>query len=188
MLLRAQQNWPAYSLKTLKIENVFYTIDPFSFPVLWHRAIALFNNEQYEESNKMFRQCAEITPYNLNVLNDLASSFYVIGNSDSALYYYNKALEISPRFEEALINKAAILLNNGRVEDSYETITKVYVFSGHVNYRSYLQAICLTKIEQSNLVEDSEMLKRIREMQPDQFLKMYIESDMDLLALVAKRE
>jgi len=48
----------------------------------------------------------------------------VAGDHVRAIEFYTKALAISPRFEEPLLNLTAVYFNLGRYEEAYQTILK----------------------------------------------------------------
>ena len=61
------------------------------------------------------------------------------GNHKEAIKLFSMATEISPKFEDAIINLAAVHYNLGHISEAYETIRKIE--SNSPKYLEYLDAI-----------------------------------------------
>lgn len=96
-----------------KAKNTYYVCDPLSIPIDWYIGNSLASLNRFDEANKAFLSALKTSPYNRNVLNDLASSYEKKGMTDSAIYYFKEALKISPRFDDPNLNLAAIFINQG---------------------------------------------------------------------------
>ena len=58
-----------------------------------------------------FSDAFSVTPYNIQVINNLASAFEVAGDHKKAKSLYLEAIRISPGFEDPKLNLAAIYFN-----------------------------------------------------------------------------
>lgn len=94
-----------------KAINFAYTIDPTSLPIKWYsgNSYAILGN--FQASKTDLQEAFELTPYNRNVVNDLASAYASNNQIDSAKKYYLEAKRISPRFDDPKLNLAAIYFN-----------------------------------------------------------------------------
>jgi len=88
-----------------------YSIDPTSVPLYWYIGNAHASLGKYDEAQKDFIEAYQRTPYNRNVLNDLASSYVFTNNVLLAKKYYEEAARISPRFDDPKLNLAAMYIN-----------------------------------------------------------------------------
>ena len=67
---------------------------------------------------KVCQKAHLFSPYHLHTLNNLATCFELKGQRDEAIKYYLKALDISPKFEDASVNLAAIYFNEKNCRSS----------------------------------------------------------------------
>ncbi len=107
-------------LYSTKAKNKYYVTDPLTIPLDWYTGNSLASMNRFKEANKAFLSAYKISPYNRNVLNDLASSYEKSGMPDSAIYFYKEAIKISPRFDEPYLNLVAIYIaqENYQMADS----------------------------------------------------------------------
>jgi O-antigen ligase len=140
-------NWNKVIEEVDLSNNLFYSIDPMSIPLVWYKGVALFASENIIDAKIEFDKAYKIDPYNIHVLNNLASCYEKLGNHKDAELYYKKALKISSLFEETLLNLAAIYFNTKKFELAFETIDKCSVNSVDPKYRLFLKTILVTKID-----------------------------------------
>ncbi|MBX3163340.1 MAG: O-antigen ligase family protein [Bacteroidetes bacterium] len=98
--------------------NFAYTIDPLSLPIHWYRGNAYAARGNFKEAYKDFQRAYHYNPYNRNVLNDLASACIMNGDTLQAKLYYKEAARISPRYDEAKLNLAAICIAEKNYEEA----------------------------------------------------------------------
>ena len=55
--------------------------------------------------------------------------------------YYERALDISPRFEEVSVNLSAILFNEGKVQEALDVILRCNIEKDYLKYDKYLKTI-----------------------------------------------
>ena len=55
--------------------------------------------------------------------------------------YYNDALRLSPRFEDASVNLAAVLFNEGEIQEALDVILRCNVIKDTKKYNQYLKTI-----------------------------------------------
>lgn len=98
--------------------NFAYTIDPLSVPIYWYTGNAHAQLGNYQAAYKDFLQAFHYNPYNRNVLNDLASACVMIGDTLQGKSYYKEIVRISPRFDEAKLNLAAICISEKKFKEA----------------------------------------------------------------------
>lgn len=123
------------------IDPKFYNLSPTGMPVYWYRGIAHYDLNEFELALKDFKVAYKNHPYHIFVLNNLASSYEIKGNHEKAIKYYNKVLEISPKFDEALINLSAVYYNIGKYEKAFQTISKCDPKTKNIKYNIYKSKI-----------------------------------------------
>ena len=80
-------NWNKVSEEVDLANNLFYSIDPMSIPLVWYKGVALFASENINDAKIEFEKAYKIDPYNIHVLNNLASCYEKLGNHKDAELY-----------------------------------------------------------------------------------------------------
>ena len=108
--LKQKGNW-SYVVKAIDkaYSKMFYEIDNTSTPLLWYRGVAYFSTKNYELALRDFKNAYNVNPNHIHVLNNLATTYQLIGNTMSAKLYYDKAIKVNPSFKEARVNLSASL-------------------------------------------------------------------------------
>jgi len=140
------KNWSETIYESQKAANYFYPLDNTSMPLTWYEGIAHFNVNQIDESESCFEKAYELTPYNIQVITNLASTYQLTGKVNEAVGLYNDALKISNNFDEAKLNLAALYFNQKEFDKAYATINEVKADSKNPKYKTYLVPILNQKI------------------------------------------
>ncbi|MCK5822570.1 MAG: O-antigen ligase family protein [Bacteroidales bacterium] len=131
-----------------KIQGNYYSLDPYSTPIVWYKGVALSQMRKYAEAKVEYEKALKIHPYHIQVLNNLASCCDLLGDHNMAENYYKRALEISPDFKDALVNLSIVYFNKRENEKAYNTI---YRCSGKntvpQKYKIVLKAILKKKVD-----------------------------------------
>jgi O-antigen ligase len=122
------------------IPNI-YEIDRSGTPLHWYRGVANFSLGKLDDSFEDFKIAYDYNPYHLHVLNNIGTIYELKGNSKIAKQYYQKALLISPRFEEVSVNLAAILFNEQKIQESLDIILRCNIPQDRVKYSRYFKTI-----------------------------------------------
>lgn len=138
---RVSSNWEDVIDEIDMAESWFSNMDPMSTPLVWYRGVANFSLNKVDEASKDFQCAYEIHPFHIHVLNNLATSYELLGDHNSAIEHYSKALEISPKFEDSLINLGAVYYNIGRYEEALETLMRCNPDSKNEKLSLYLQEV-----------------------------------------------
>ena len=124
-----------------EIDPRFYNMSPTGIPVLWHRGIAYYELNQIELAFKDFNEAYSKHPHHIYIINNLASCYEILGKHQEAIKYYNKVLQISPKFEEALINLSAVYYNIKNYQKAYEVIERCSSETNNPKYFIYKKKI-----------------------------------------------
>jgi len=107
------------------VQNTLYTLDNFTTPMKYYEGVALTSLKNLEEAKQTFLEAYKINPYHLQVINNLATCYDLTGDKQTALKYYQLALDISPRYKEALINKSIVHYNLNEFDKAMEYILQI---------------------------------------------------------------
>ncbi len=94
--LNPKKNATSVIEKCNKAESFFYSIDPFSSPIAWHKGLALLNNNNIEGAQLQFEKAYNLTPNNVHVLNSLGDIYQRQNDTVRSKEYFQMALKISP--------------------------------------------------------------------------------------------
>jgi O-antigen ligase len=147
LLAHNKNNWSLMIKEAKKAQNDCYTIDNFSIPLPWYAGVAYSAIGDNNNAKLEFEKAYEINPYQIHVLNNIASINEMEGKHDLALKYYNEALVISPNQPDALLNKSAALFNMGNIEEAFLTILKFKFDETNTQFKTYYLAIAKAKFE-----------------------------------------
>jgi len=123
------------------INKDFYTIDPNSTPVHWHIANDLYQKGKFEDAIENYQLALQASPYHAHALNNTGSSYYALGQIDSAKLYYDKTLAVNPLFTETLMNYASLKFNEKDIDGALNLILDVVIEWEPDDYEMYISAI-----------------------------------------------
>jgi len=105
-----------------KADNYFFPLDLTSTPLSWYLGFSFYYNHQVDSALVYFHRAEQQSPYHLQVLNDLGACYENKGMHELAIDYFDKALAVTPMYEETMLNKIVALYNEGKVEDAYKLL------------------------------------------------------------------
>ena len=143
---KANKNWSETIYEAKKADHYFYPLDNTSIPLTWYEGIGHFNENRIAESQACFEKAYQLTPYNIQVITNLASVYQATGKMDEAVVLYNDALKISEHFDEAKLMLSALYFNKKEFDKAYSLINEVKVTSKNPKYKTYLVPILNQKI------------------------------------------
>ena len=167
---KSKGNWK-YVIKAIdKAYNpTYYEMENTSTPLLWYRGVAYFNQKKYSLALKDFKDAYKVNPYHVHVLNNLATSYQMRGDSEKAKKFYRDVFKVNPTFKETRINLAAILYNEKKYVQALDVILvskvdpywrrKQLNFSG--NYDLYLKTIVNSWIDSVYVNANNEQKKAL---------------------------
>jgi len=189
---RAKGNWKLMVSEADKALSYYYLMDPMSMPIVWYKGVALFSSGNIEKALLNFENAYKIHPYNIHVLNNLASCFEKKKDHLKAEAFYLEALSISSAFEEARLNLSAVYFNMKEYEKAFKTIDKCQVNSDDPKYHSFLPVILSSYIELNVSKQNNiESIKKWSEIKNDtnKILNIYFESkkkNINFIQLILK--
>ena len=120
---KSKGNWN-YVIKAIEkgYNPIYYEMENSSTPLLWYRGLAYFNQQRYDLALKDFKGAYKVNPYHVHVLNNLATSWEMKGDSKKAKKFYRDVFKVNPTFKESRINLAAILYNEKKYVEALDVI------------------------------------------------------------------
>jgi O-antigen ligase len=185
-------DWTRMNKESEKAMNAFYSMDPMSAPIYWYKGVALFSSGDTYAAKTSFETAYALHPYNIHVINNLASCYEQLKEHDKAEETYQKALAISSEFEEARLNLSAVYYNTQAYCKAFETIDKCDIHSKDEKYRLFLPAILNSWLDERIQNEKkSEIVKKLTIIKntKDELMTLYIESKkkgLDFKELISK--
>ena len=124
--LRASGNWRALIQKSSRVISSNRQLDHFLLPITWYRGVAYFSTGEYEKALYDFESAYKISPNNVQVINNLASSYFATEKYNLAIEKYYRAIQIASDFDDARINLAKTLFIIGKHENCSDILAKVH--------------------------------------------------------------
>ena len=120
---KSKGNWN-YVIKAIEkgYHPAYYELENSSTPLLWYRGVAYFSQQKYSLALKDFESAYKVNPFHVHVLNNLATSWEIKGDSKKAKKFYRAVFEVNPSFKESRINLAAILYNEKKYVQALDVI------------------------------------------------------------------
>ncbi len=89
--------------------NEYYT----STPISWYKGVALLKMGQQQEALQQFQQAYRLNPCHPHVINNLASTYTILGDFDQAAIHYREAISRFREFPDPYVNLSRILRAQG---------------------------------------------------------------------------
>jgi O-antigen ligase len=138
-ILFSRKYWTQVVKEVKKTEGTFYTLDNFTTPIYYYKGIALATLKNYKEANQSFAKAYELNPYHLSTLANYGTSFDLLSKPDMAIEYYKKAIAISPRYKEPLVNLAKVYYNKVNVDKQLNNNVPSSSDSKNIYYKNNLE-------------------------------------------------
>lgn len=191
--LKQRNNWN-YVIKAIDkaYSPNYYDIENTSTPLLWYRGVAYFNTQKYDLALEDFKNAYNVNPNHVHVLNNLATSYEMIGNHDKAKMFYNQVFIVNPTFKEARVNLSAILYNEKDYTNALDVIlqSKVDLFwkrqLNKDNYDFYLRTIFKAWVNQISSGLDENNIELLDDF-VDYFEKHPVSAERKLRAVYEKK-
>jgi O-antigen ligase len=105
-------------------KNKFVNIAPNGFPIEAYLGLSYKGLKNYPEALKEMQEGLKLHPYNKALYVNIGTTFTDMGQHDSAIKYYDKALELTPKMDIIFFNKAASQYMLKDYRGSLETLNK----------------------------------------------------------------
>jgi len=106
--------------KALRYDPSNYAMQTFLGMVLYTKGQVIGDMSSLQESEKVYRQIAEIYPNDFGAWCSLGSVLHLQGKMEEAMSHYRKAIEMKPDFADAYYNLALVLQASGRADDAIQ--------------------------------------------------------------------
>lgn len=160
---RSSQNYSKVITEIDNSETLFYKIDPFSTPLKWYSGEAYFIKGDIKKAFENFKTSYQINPYHIYVINNLATCYEIEGEHQKAIKLYRDAIDISPKFEDALLNLTAIYFNLENIDSAQYFLSRVDTISNNEKYLISLNTIVDKQIVKMLETTDNVLLKQCLE-------------------------
>ena len=158
-MARAKHNWEEVIYELNKADNNYYRMDPVVTPLAWYKGESEYNLGKIDNAFNDFQEAYRINPYHIHVLNNLGTCYELKNDHKQSIKYYELALKISPNFEDALLNLAAVTYITGDINKSYNAITAIDTNCRKTNFKPYLIIILKDYIKS---IDDTISLPMLR--------------------------
>ncbi len=124
-----------------KVNEIFYSIDPTVTPVEWYKGVMYTRAKENKEAFASFLQAEKVHPNHVYVLLNIGDVYRYYGKKEKAIEYYSKALHISPRFEDALINMSIAYYDLWDYPKAYKVLQRVNPKTSNPKYEQYIKLL-----------------------------------------------
>lgn len=156
-----------------------FTIDGYSTPLQWYKGEAHFilgnNDRAFEDFNKAY----SANPNHIHVLNNLATSYEIMGKHYKAKSLYKKAMGILPGFEDPLLNLTAIYYNEKNTDSALYFLSRISLENENTRYPVFREAVLYQKLEvMINTSNERIIFKSIERISRDKdwMIKVFLQS------------
>ncbi len=158
---KRNKNWHLALLNAQKALTHFAPIASDGAPVYWYKGIAEMELNFTERAHQSFLNAYQLHPTHLYVLNNLATTYALFNQVDSAVFLYKKALKVNPLYEDARINLSGIYYNQGAIDSAWKEIEKISINSKQPQYPLFANTIIRSKFE--NQIHEEAVKKEVEE-------------------------
>lgn len=106
-------------------ENAFYEYNDVVVPFAWYEGVSYYQMNQTDQAVPAFERAYRLNPWSFQVINNYASALVKNGQFREAIPYYEKALEINPRYEDGKFNLAYTWFQAGDKAMALEWLERV---------------------------------------------------------------
>lgn len=125
LIARNQEEHTKVITQSEKIVNPWYTLDFSAMPIQWYTGVSAFQQGNFEKAKSHFIAAHAAHPYSHQVLNNLGSTFWQLGDPLESIRWFTKCLSMHPDFEEPRFNLAVIFANQQKYTASEEILQPV---------------------------------------------------------------
>ena len=160
-----------------KANNYFYRLDNTSLPVRWYTASAYFFMGNYNKALEHNLMAYQSNPFNMHVLNNLATCYETLGEHEKSLKYYLEAISVSKHFEDAWLNLVAVYYNQEKWDEALDALNHIDINNStpkYLNSRKVVLSKHLELLEHEIPEEDMKQAIHRIGLSPDWIEKVYL--------------
>jgi tetratricopeptide (TPR) repeat protein len=109
----------------------------------------------FQQAETLFRTANSILPNSPELLNNVGFALYSASKFDEALPYYNRALQINPRFKKALYNYALLQARLNNYDLAYSSFVKVSSEAEANNNLGYIAMMSGNYVMANNYLQEA---------------------------------
>ncbi len=176
---RAEQKWLNVIVEIEKAITPYTTVDDYSTPLCWYEGEAYFRLNNIDSAYYCFQNAYKVNPNHLHVLNNLGTTCELKKEHGKAKMYFLKAIDLSPHFEESLLNLTAVYYNENKTDSAYLMIYGIADTTQDARYEKFLTAVLWKKIDEfSNEIDERQLSKSLIRIRNDKkwMRKVFIQS------------
>jgi O-antigen ligase len=105
--------------------NTFYEYNDVALPLQWYEGTAWYRTNNDEAALKSFGEALALNPWSFQVLNNYATALAKLEKYPEAIPYFEKAVEINPKYDEGKFNLAFSYTQLGEYQHALDWLAKV---------------------------------------------------------------
>jgi O-antigen ligase len=122
--------------------SFFNPIDPNGTPFDWYLSFEYAALGNYQMAEKHLHKSLEQHPYHKHTFNDLGSVYFQTKGKELARHQYKKALALEPRFVDANVNIAILLIQDSEFDEAWERLSMCDTNNYHQYYKPAVSEAC----------------------------------------------
>jgi O-antigen ligase len=134
---REKGNWKRVIKLSDEAFSKLITLDAFSSPIHLHRGEANIRLKNNREAEQDLKTALKYFPDHISVLNNLAIVSYDMNNHAKAIEYLEHVLEIYPKYEASIYNKANLYHRNKDYENAFISLLSCSTKTPRQNYHEF---------------------------------------------------
>ena len=133
--------WKEVITQTDKAFSKLTTIDALSNPIYFHSGEAYYKLNKTKNANIDFNKALHHSPTHIATLNNLAIVSSQLNDSAKAIHYLNTAIEIYPKFEQSLFNKANVYFSFKDYKNAYIALLQCNTKTPYSNHDEFMNLL-----------------------------------------------
>ncbi|MDJ0618938.1 MAG: tetratricopeptide repeat protein [Calothrix sp. MO_192.B10] len=143
-------------------------VNPFIRPAYyWHEANRLLDRRKPEKAFQKFEKLKEITPKSARAWKGLGDALFTSGHRyEKALAYYERAIDLKPDYQKALINKGRVLYQIGNYKQALTTYDRVLKID--LDNTEALSGKGIAYLGLREYAKASDYFTKVKQLEPDE--------------------
>lgn len=159
--------------KALDYFNKGLSINSKNPKLLAGKAIVLQNDNKLNEAYKLFEQALSEDQNNISILHNFADLNYQLNHKAKALDYYQKVIQINPKYLPSLYNLAIILEETEQFDEALGLYFNIKVLKGEFDDLSPRIQKCIISLYKKNKKQAINFLKGWVKNYPDDLFAQF---------------
>jgi len=126
MYLKERRQYLLMLQKLEEVSEIFYPLDTSKQPVDYYRGIANSYLGRYSETLKNNLSAQELAPFNPIIMQNVAASYYDLGDLNVAIEEYEKVRKYFPNYIKAQVNLLNLYSETGKTAKAKELFNELF--------------------------------------------------------------